>query len=140
MFIARPTHSRRNRLVVPGTVFTIEVHLLTVASPNMFSRLLTLVSSSFTTRVDREHAALKRILTTAGMIESSRRGYSAADLASCVGEYIGTPVGMGTTCDDLDLLETVGVIREDDGVWTWDCIGVDRNQTVVSRLSSHLVG
>ncbi|GAB5513495.1 hypothetical protein [Rhodopirellula baltica] len=103
----------------------------------MFRRF---VSSLFPSRANAERDVLMRLLTVAGMIEHSPHGYSVPDLAADVGDYLGASVTIDAMRDDLDLLETVGVIREDDGVWTWDCIGVERNQVVVSRLSAHVVG
>lgn len=107
-------------------------------SVTMFRRLFS--SRLFPARPSADRDVLMRILTTAGMIESSPHGYAASDLSHDVSEYTGQRVSVDMTLDDLDMLEAVGVISEHDGLWSWDVIGVERNQTVVSRLSSHLVG
>ncbi|MEO9591411.1 hypothetical protein [Rhodopirellula bahusiensis] len=103
----------------------------------MFRRLF---SRLFCARPSADRDVLTRVLTAAGMIELSQGGYALAELSEDVSSYMEQPIDIETVRRDLEQLESVGVVREEDGVWLWDCVGIERNQTVVSRLSSHLVG
>lgn len=84
---------------------------------------------------ERPYLDLSRILTVAGMVESSPGGYSVADLAESVSDVLRYPVPIDTIKTDLKSLESNGILREDDGIWTWDVIGMGCNQAVISRLS-----